>query len=79
MKASLNKCHHLSIIMFGQTNNGIVEAEQEGDAFYFKDINDSKYTWILDLKESHAQRIANKFAAELSRVGLDESEWLRRS
>jgi hypothetical protein len=39
---------------------------------------DEKFIWILDLKEAHAQRIANLYAARLSRVGLDESEWLRR-
>ena len=38
-----------------------------------------RYYWVLDLKESHAQRIANEFSANLARVGLDESEWLRRS
>jgi hypothetical protein len=32
---------------------------------------------IIELKESQAQRIANKFAAQiLSSSGLDESEWL---
>jgi hypothetical protein len=78
-KASLNKCHHLCIIKFGQTNNGIVAAEKEEDVFCFKSVDGSIYTWIFDLKESHSQRIANKYAAELSRVGVDESEWLRRS
>lgn len=78
-KASLNKCHHLSLIKFGQTKNGIVEALKEEGGFYFESFDHAKFKWILDLKDSHAQRIANKFAAELSRVGLDESEWLRRS
>lgn len=36
------------------------------------------YRWIADLKPAHAQRIANDFARELSRVGLTESEWIRR-
>jgi len=26
----------------------------------------------------HSQRIINDYAREISRVGLDESEWLRR-
>lgn len=42
------------------------------------DIRD-RYQWVFELKDFHAQRIANNFAAQLSRVGLDESEWLRRS
>lgn len=77
-KANLSKCHQLTVKQFEQTDRGIIEAEKEEGVFYFKSIDGSKFKWILDLKESHAQRIANKYAAELSRVGLDESEWLRR-
>ena len=78
-KVNLSNCHYLLVERFRQSNHGIVEAKQEGEIFYFYDVDEHKFKWILDLKESHAQRIANKFAAELSRVGLDESEWLRRS
>lgn len=78
-KVNLSNCHYLLVERFRQSNHGIVEAKQEGEIFYFYDVDEHKFKWILDLKESHAQRIANKYAAELSRVGLDESEWLRRS
>ena len=37
-----------------------------------------QFRWIADLKPAHAQRIANDFAYQVSRVGLTESEWLRR-
>lgn len=37
-----------------------------------------KFKWLGDLKFAQAQRVANKYAEALSRVGLDESEWLRR-
>lgn len=50
---------------------------KDGHADYHND-KDESYEWILDLKDLHAQRIANDFAHILSRVGLDESEWLRR-
>jgi hypothetical protein len=36
-----------------------------------------KYKWIAQLKPEHAQRAAEQFSRELSRVGLTESEWLR--
>jgi hypothetical protein len=36
------------------------------------------YRWVADLKPEHAQRVANNFAYKLSRVGLTESEWVRR-
>ncbi|HMR81643.1 MAG TPA: response regulator receiver domain [Niabella sp.] len=50
---------------------------RDGHADYNNE-KDEVYEWVLDLKDLHAQRIAAEFAHELSRVGLDESEWLRR-
>jgi hypothetical protein len=38
----------------------------------------SKYRWVADLKPEQAQRVANDYAYKLSRVGLTESEWLRK-
>ncbi len=43
----------------------------------FEDEDDKKYEWIAELKTEHAQRAAEQFGRELSRVGLTESEWLR--
>lgn len=37
-----------------------------------------KFKWLGELKFAQAQRIANQYASNMSRVGLDESEWLRR-
>jgi hypothetical protein len=75
-------CHFLHIIEFTPFEySGIVRAEKVGDKFYFTSHGKEadKYHWILDLKDAHAQRLANNFAAQLARVGLDESEWLRRA
>ena len=33
---------------------------------------------VVDLRYTIIQRIANKFSHEVSRVGVTESEWLRR-
>lgn len=75
-------CHALEIFFFkSQEDGGCVRAikdEKENNNYYFEDIQGHKYKWVLELKDFHAQRIANNFAAEFSRVGLDESEWLRR-
>lgn len=76
------ECHSLEIIEFAPfENSGIVQAQAEDGVYYFTAVREDqiKFKWILDLKEAHAQRIANNFAAQLSRVGLDESEWLRRA
>ncbi len=77
------ECQALEIIKFDPfEDSGIVQAQKSGDSFYYftgGSENPIKYQWILDLKEAHAQRIVNNFAAQLSRVGIDESEWLRRA
>jgi hypothetical protein len=36
-----------------------------------------QYKWIAQLKPEHAQRAAENFSSNLSRIGLTESEWLR--
>lgn len=68
-------CHHLTIEKFKPNYNGFVQADVN---FNFTSVDGVEFTWVLELKDSHAQRIANKYASQLSRVGLDESEWLRR-
>lgn len=45
---------------------------------FFIDKKRFQYKWVGELRSEQAQRIVNQFAAELSRVGVDESEWLRR-
>jgi hypothetical protein len=65
------------------TSNGspeeIIKAFEKEGNFYFKTSDSTlKFRWIAELKDDQAQRIANNFAAQISRVGLDESEWLRR-
>ena len=49
------------------------------DGYYFFESNyGERFLWMADLNDAHAQRVANNYASQLSRVGLDESEWLRR-
>lgn len=79
LRVNLSNCHYLIIEKFEPTYNGIVQARKEDRGFTFNSTDGNDFIWVLDLKDSHAQRIANKFASEFSRVGLDESEWLRRS
>jgi hypothetical protein len=33
--------------------------------------------WVAQLKPAHAARVAHEYGTKLSRVGLDESEWMR--
>ncbi len=83
--------HNLRTIKFKANKNEAVYARKfaQSDKYFFKpfyyksheDYNkkyDENFVWIFDLKDEHAQRIANTYSSKLSRVGLDESEWLRR-
>lgn len=59
-------------------NHQIVLANESDGKYYFDSNHGERFQWLADLKEAHAQREVNNFAAKISRVGLDESEWLRR-
>ena len=60
--------------------NGAVTAakEEPSGRFVFTDACDGRYAWQGELKAEFAQRVAQAFTATLSRVAVDESEWLRR-
>ena len=51
---------------------------ESDDKFEFVDTDGVRYEWRGELKSEYAQRIAQNFAAMLSRQAIDESEWLRR-
>ena len=75
-----------------KSNAKCIYAHKESNAWVFKTtkiiktingiettVEDTKLLrWIGDLRPSHAQKVANDYAREISRVGLTESEWLRR-
>ena len=46
--------------------------------YVFKTTNGTKYDWVADVDALHAQRIAAEAVANMSRIGVDEFEWLRR-
>ena len=53
-----------------------IKRESDGE-FEFADTDGERYVWQGELKAEYAQRIAQNFAAMLSRQAVDESEWLR--
>jgi len=62
-----------------EANRTVTATEREsGSEFEFTDTCDQRYKWRGELKAEYAQRIAQTFAATLSRVAVNESEWLRR-
>lgn len=78
-----NSSFSLKTIKFTCDNNeGVIKAIKESDSYIFKQIyvgeDAEQFEWILDLKDLHSQRIVDNYSSKLSRVGLDESEWLRQ-
>ena len=59
-----------------------LEGQVNTKEWVFKGIDDAgnqvECYWLADLKFAHAQRIVDNFGSHVSRVGLTESEWLRR-
>ena len=45
---------------------------------HLRTIGGPNLIWIAQLKPAHAQRVAEQLGGNLTRVGLDESEWLRQ-
>lgn len=77
--------YSIRTIKFCSNNDlGIIKAvKNEQGKYIFKqkytEATDEQFEWILDLKDLHAQRIVIDYTNSLSRVGLDESEWLRKA
>jgi hypothetical protein len=75
------KLHESRKIQLEPSKRGYpVYASSNGNNWIFTSsvVTTNVLRWIAELKSEHAQRIANDFAREISRVGLTESEWLRR-
>jgi hypothetical protein len=50
----------------------------KGNPPAFANTSGARFRWIAQLNEGHAQRVAHELGVEQSRVGLSESDWLRR-
>ena len=63
-----------------KSTNGKVIGQKEGDDIVFILHNaPNKFHWLGELKNDFAQHVSNQFATQLSRVGINHYEWLRRS
>lgn len=67
-----------SIFSPDTTTQEVVAKSDHGGAQFFESIDGKKFYWVDQLRASHAQRAVERFASDLSRVGLTEAEWLRR-
>src|SRR5207248_1297472 len=55
-----------------------IQAKVNEKLVQFEASSGTLYRWIGELKFDQTQSIVNKYAGQLDRVGVDESEWLRR-
>lgn len=76
-----NNASSCEMIRFPPNDDSIkcVRAVHRDEDDVFLAADGTEYHWIADLKETYAQRIINQFAYEISRVGVNELEWLRLS
>ena len=57
-----------------------VTASRNDDSVWaINPVEGPSFEWVAQLKDEHAQRIANAIGGSFSRVGVNESEWVRMS
>jgi hypothetical protein len=67
------------MIGFDAKDKGEILANKTEKGWIFKSADESTaMRWVADLKFPHAQRIITQYSEQLGRVGLTESDWLRR-
>ena len=72
------KSYSIKIAVFApKGGNPEIFFEEERGVFQVIDKLGHQFVWKGELKELQSQRINTAYSTELSRVGLNESEWLR--
>lgn len=74
-----NKSYSIKLHRFSPNeNNANITAElKENGEYLFEDTDGKQFVWVAELKELFAQHIVSAYASQLSRVGIDNSEWIR--
>ena len=57
----------------------VTASQNDESVWTINPIEGRSFEWVAQLKDEHAQRIANEIGGGFSRVGVNESEWVRRS
>ena len=81
MTIPLNPSQWRSVDFVPDSDRQCVLAHRNGteQPFIFKDARGSEYRWAGELKAESAQSIAQAIAVRMSRIPLNQSEWIRRS
>ncbi|MFE1463965.1 response regulator receiver domain [Streptomyces nigra] len=57
----------------------VVRSTKTDEDYMFNDLDGFDWYWVAELRPEHALRVSHQMASLISRIGLDESEWLRLS
>ena len=81
MTISLNPSQWRRVDFVPDSDRQCVLAHRDGtdQPFTFKDASGGEYRWVGELKAESAQSIAQAIAVRMSRIPLNQSEWIRRS
>lgn len=81
MTISLNPSQWRSVDFVPDSNPQCVLAHGDGtdEPLTFEDASGGEYRWVGELKAEFAQSIAQAIAVRMSRIPLNQSEWVRRS
>ena len=74
-----NKSYSIELYKFSPINDEAQITAQliANDEYAFIDKHGNQFVWVAELKEMFAQHIVSAYASQLSRVGIDNSEWIR--
>lgn len=81
LKFSINrKPYDLKMIRFAPSSSEtitMITANNHSGIHYFQSTDAQEYQWVGELRAELAQKFAHEYATSLSRIGVNESEWLR--
>lgn len=76
-----SKSYSIELYKFSPRNGSdaqiIAQPLPQDNQYVFTDITGKQFFWVAELKEMFAQHIVSAYASQLSRVGIDNSEWIR--
>lgn len=83
VKLKINKStYSLRTVKFNGTQGvalaKVADNKKYFEPTYYSQEHPERFEFIVELKELYAQQIVEEYSSSLSRVGLDEPEWVRR-
>ncbi len=70
--------HQLKQVRFGPNEAGAVVAQSEPSGWHFTAEGDVRYDVVARLRPNLAAQVAQALGSAATRIGTDQSEWLRR-